>query len=699
MNILSKTTRLLIKFFVVALLVIIISLFAVYQLADPNYFKPQIQKIVQDATGRNLTIAGDFSLSFFPHLAIKTGELSLSNAANFASTPFATVDQGNIAIKTIPLLSMQVEVDKLTLKGLQLNLAIDKQGNSNWQDLLADKPQIQSSGTKSLPTKSTPQLFNIDGISIEQASITWDDKLRGKYITIDDLNFVANGLAEQMAIELSFAIAEESSSIAGKINATSDLTIGKNWQKLQLQNTDIKAIVAKKNYQQIKSNLLANITADFLHKSIAIDALEFNSDYFVLTGDINASTANATPELAGNISINDLNIAKILNYFGKPLQKNNNPPPYQASLHASLATTNDTLNIALNAKLDETTLQGTVGIRDFIKPQIAINLNIDQFNFNHYQLAKTKQQAIAKSPVAVTAATTLLPTKQLQKLHLQASLAIGELQFKKLNMRTITITIAAKDGVIRHQHAVGNILAGTMTIDVNGKQPTFALSETATAIAIEPLLATTFGSSKLIGTADIDTKLYAQGNSVQQLKASLGGNFDFAIRDGALKGFNAQNIIDKYKKLIGKSVGHSRANQTPFSIAEGNITIVNGVLNNRDLLIETSKLRITGSGDIDLANELIDYTSKSYIYRKSRNQDNSKKVRSIPIIITIGGSFSDTTYKIQPIAMLRTKYQDKLLKKYESKLNEKSIEWVEKVKPELKGNLGKLLQGILKKIE
>ena len=71
---------------VLVLVVLIVALYAFLSLYDFNKFKPMIANAVKDATGRELTIAGDidFELGIRPILTVE--EISFQNAL-WSSTP------------------------------------------------------------------------------------------------------------------------------------------------------------------------------------------------------------------------------------------------------------------------------------------------------------------------------------------------------------------------------------------------------------------------------------------------------------------------------------------------------------------------------------------------------------------------------------------------------------------------------------
>ena len=80
---------------------------------DPNDYKPQIVQLVKDKTGRTLTIEGDIGLKLFPKIGAEVGKVSLSDPAG--TSEFAGLNQAQVYLALLPLLSRQVVVDEITL--------------------------------------------------------------------------------------------------------------------------------------------------------------------------------------------------------------------------------------------------------------------------------------------------------------------------------------------------------------------------------------------------------------------------------------------------------------------------------------------------------------------------------------------------------------------------------------------------------
>ncbi len=94
----------LLSIFVGALVVlIVVAGLIVALLVDPNDYRDEIAQTVQDATGRELTIEGDLSLSVFPWVAIEIGRTLLGIADGFGDVPFASFERASLWVKVFPL--------------------------------------------------------------------------------------------------------------------------------------------------------------------------------------------------------------------------------------------------------------------------------------------------------------------------------------------------------------------------------------------------------------------------------------------------------------------------------------------------------------------------------------------------------------------------------------------------------------------
>jgi len=188
--------------------VLLLSAVALTLLFDPNQYRGEVIRLVKDKTGRDLKINKKISWSFFPRLGIEAGGLALSNAPGFGSDPFARVDAAGVHVAVLPLLSGRVQVDSIYVHGLNLNLARDAKGNSNWAmtggepaAAAKEKQPDADSGNKRLPIEG----LSIGALDVRRASIDWRDAASGAHYTIRNLKLDTGRFAPGVPMDMRLA--------------------------------------------------------------------------------------------------------------------------------------------------------------------------------------------------------------------------------------------------------------------------------------------------------------------------------------------------------------------------------------------------------------------------------------------------------------------------------------------------------------
>ena len=150
---------------------------ALYLFFDPNDYREEISAGVKEATGRDLTIEGDLSLSIFPWLAIEVGQTELGNAEGFSDQPFMRFADASLSVRMLPLiLSQEATVGTASIEGLVVNLEVAADGSTNWDDLSSaeeidpfDAPEIDAEPTK----------VDFGSIEVSDANISYTDAQTG----------------------------------------------------------------------------------------------------------------------------------------------------------------------------------------------------------------------------------------------------------------------------------------------------------------------------------------------------------------------------------------------------------------------------------------------------------------------------------------------------------------------------------------
>lgn len=667
---------------------------------DLNNFKPEISSAVKDATGRELMLEGDLKLSLFPWISISTGKITLGNAKGFQDQPFATATESNVKIKLLPLLSKKIEANRIALKGLVLNLAKNKQGIRNWDDLT--KPDdIKTAAAPPATDGGKPDeqstLFAIGGISIENAQVNWDNLQTGKHIEIKDLNLNTNNFTfgEPVDVAISLAVFKDNAKLKESVKLNTQLTVNENLDTFALAHTDLQATTEGETVpgKSIAMTLsAADAALDMAKQTAKISGLQIKSGDMALSAEITGTNIKDQPSFQGSVTIAPFSPAKVMQQLAIEL-----PAMQDANALNNLAINFDLQATAssvdlqnLVITLDDTHIKGSASIKDFGLRTIVFNLDADAIDIDRYLSAPdTSSKPIASPAVALAAGAYALPVETLIKLDADGSVSLGKLKIRNLNMQDVRLNLSAKNGMVTTQQSVNQFYqgaySGDLSMDVRNAKPTLAVNEKMDRVQIEPLLKDFKGEAKMSGMVNATAQLQGQGDKTDELKSSLNGQLSFLVKDSVLKGFNLQKIIDSGKALIKGSAlpTDNKDDQTLFSEMSGTATVSNGIIQNNDLVANSSKLRVNGKGNINLNTEAVDYKVDAKLIQEAATTTEPEQIKG-NIAINIEGTLSNPSYSIDVASLLTDKNKAKIEK------------LINKIDKKLGPGVGDLLKGFLR---
>jgi AsmA protein len=186
-----------------ALILVVVAGIAVFALTfDPNRYKGEIERLAKEQTGRTLRIKGDIELAFWPSLGAQVSGVTFSEKGSDQN--FVSFDSAHASVKLMPLLSGQYVVDTVSLSGFKARVVRDKDGRFNFSDLV-EQGGKQPPEKKPKDQKSAPIVFDIGGVSIERASISYMDLQAGQEYALEDLTLKTGRIAQNAEGKLEFA--------------------------------------------------------------------------------------------------------------------------------------------------------------------------------------------------------------------------------------------------------------------------------------------------------------------------------------------------------------------------------------------------------------------------------------------------------------------------------------------------------------
>ncbi len=631
-------------------------------------------------------------MSIFPWIGLETGRMTLGNASGFEGDYLAEIERSHIKVKLLPLLSEHIEVSRLVLKGLKLNLAKNKDGIANWDNL------IQTNQEANEPTETTeeegeskdvalnPAALILGGISIEDALLNWHDLQAGQRIELQNLNFITSQLAFDKPIDIDFSVVVkmQEPSITETLKLSVDLVVSESLKQIQLNNLHLNTQTqgAQLPGGQVLADLKAGIAVDLDQQSLKISDFLLSSRNLRLEGQILGQQIIDKPGVTANLTLPEFNLAQFLQATGIELPKmqagdaiNRFSASMQILANSNAVSLND-----LSIHVDETQLTGQVKVNDLAQLQTQFHLAVDRLDLDRYMPPSEEQSekpvTVATPGVVVTEAAELFPVETLRGLNLNGQLDIGHLVVNRLKLDDIRLKLNAKKGLIETQQSIGKMYQGNykggIQLNVKPAKPQLSLNETLNAVQLEPLLADLSGSDRMSGQADINVTVQTRGNTVSELKSGLNGQARFKFKEGVVRGFNLQNMIDNGKALIeGKPLpSENKKDQTVFSEISGTAQIINGLVKNDDLYAEASKLRVNGKGTADLVSEQLDYKVQARLLKQEATANEPEKIKGYPLIFNIDGTFQKPKYKLDITSILTEKNKAKIEKELK-KLDEK----------------------------
>ena len=678
---------------------------------DPNDYKDEIATAVREQTGRTLAIEGDISLSVFPWLGLDIGPTRFSNAEGFADPDMASMEAVQVRIKLMPLLSKQLVVDTVKLSGLQLNLAKDKSGRSNWADLQGEQAATKEEGARSADGEAETgaaalEGLAIGGIEVVDARLVWDDRSTDSRYEINDLSFTTGVIepGERFDLDLHFRLAATQPVVTASFSLKGGVLIASSLNAVEISAAKLLLDAAGDTIPagRMSVSLATDLAVDLDAQTLAMPAVVLDALGMNITGNISATNISGdNPQFKGVFTVADFVPRELIKALGQE-----NPVTTDSSVlgnaNARLEWTASAKDFSANVlqiRLDDTSVNGTARVAQFDAPAISFSLAVDQFDLDRYLPPATEGGEAAAGTAEPASASKgeagELPLEALRALNLNGTLKVGSLKAFNLRTLNVEVQIKAKDGLLRINPAGAQLYNGEIrndiSFDVRKQTPQFSLVNEVVNIQAGPLLHDLTGDDKLLGTVVSHASLRGSGITAEAIKQSLNGKASFSFTDGAIKGVNIAALIRNAKaKLHGEPAPEvTESNQTDFAELRGTAVITNGLIRNDDLSMLSPLLRISGKGEVSLPKETIDYTLTTKIVGTLEGQGGATlgKLKGVSIPVHVAGTFSKPSYTPDLAAAL----SDVAREKVKEKVDEQQQKIQEKLGSELQD---KLLKGL-----
>ena len=594
----------------VVVVLLVVAGVAVSLLFDPNDYKGEIAAAVKDATGRQLTLDGDLELAVFPTIRIAVGGATLSNAPGFGDQPMARIGSAELRLGLLPLLARRIEISQARLEGLELNLARNRSGANNWQDLGGGgTPQAQApaAGGESAPANLD---LGVGAIEIENARIVWNDAATGSRWELTNFGMTAEdfGLGERFPLRMEFGLAGADVAVQVAADMQATITLADNSYRLDELAVTVDGSgagwpggpsEAKLNFNSLAANL-----AD---ETLELNGLTLEFLGITMAGSLSGQKLLSNLALTGAVDIREFAPREVLERFGVDVQTADAAVLTRASAKANLLYNSSQTGLRdMHLKLDDSTLTGRVALEG---ERLTYDLTVDDINVDRY-LPPAEEASDAPADEGSLDEVDL-PLEVIKTVDARGELKFGKAKFSGLTLTNVSLPLTAAKGTARLTPSAtlyGGKFNGDIGITVSGNSANMTVQQNLDDVNLAALGQDLLGSQDITGTGDVRLKLATTGQNLGAMRRDLDGDVSFSVTKGSLEGIDLWFELRRARaRLDGDTVPErgDAARRTTFSSLSATGVVDNGVLTNRDLNGTLDFMSVDGNGTVNLLDNKI----------------------------------------------------------------------------------------------
>ena len=522
------------------------------------------------------------------------------------------------------------------------------------------------------------QMYQLQGLDLQAG---------GSALDVSNLKVRANGNAS-IGLSKQEYTAKNFSLTASGVKDTDKFNVALEAPSLRL---------AKDKYASSKLTLdanldgtIGNVAANLVLPGVEGNAQSFRVGALSLDVDMKRPEQSFKVKLGSNLTgdiksrqfnLNDLRVA--VTATGDKLPNKSVSSEMKGSMQVDALKQFVQANLA--GGLLQSKIKANVGVKGFADPAIKFDVDLDQLDADLYL---PKNQAAAASGPKSKVAEQPLDLSALRKLNLDGSLHIGALKVMNVKSSQLRMDVKALNGLVSINPLSARLyqgnLQGHMTVNAQGT-PRFSINQKLNGVDIEPLLKDAAELDLAEGKGNIMLDLATQGNTVSALKKALNGNVSVNLANGAIKGINLTKLVQGIQNLSRdtstQTLGVDKNEKTAFSEFKASFKVRNGVAHNDDLAVKSTVLRLSGSGDIDIGHDNMNYNAKATVAKTEQG-----KTGTLPV--NVSGPFDALKFRVD--------YGALLLDVAKQKIDEKKEKAKEDAKARLQEELKKSLKGLFK---
>ena len=525
--------------------VALIGLIATSWFLNRDALRQAVAAQIRAVTGLDLMIKGSIDVSVFPGSYVSFHDVGLKGGGT--ADPALNVDVLTANLRLLPLLLQRFEIADVMMLRPHIHVIREADGESNWT------PFIDTIARTMKPDADNQVSFS--EIRIQDGVLNYEDAANHVSETLEDIDL---SLAWP-SISRSFAATGQfdwrGERVDGSISASDFIAA------LSGDRSGLKARLSSAPLKLAFDGAIANRTSTMMEGTLTIDspslrnALRWAGQAPPGTGGFGRFALKARANVVGpSIALTNVNVELDGNVAEGVLTYANNA---RQTLQATLAAGN----------LDFTPYISTFrllasGARDW---------NRQLFDLN--SLSSTDLD------MRLSAAKVTVGSSKLGRTAFGANLRGGALALSVAEAQIYGGIAKGSFGIARSD-AVADVKAQFQFTDVD----------------LQACASELFGVTKLSGRGNLNVSLVASGSSPFGLASSLDGTASLTGHDGAISGFNVEQLLKRLERRPLSGAGNFRSGSTPYDTMTIAVKFSEGIATVQDVRVEGPAARITLTG-------------------------------------------------------------------------------------------------------
>jgi len=295
--------------FICLIIALVAAVYILLHTYDYNKLKPRLTQIVRETTGRELDLGGEIELAFGFSPVLVVTDISFANAAWGSQPQMLQIDELRAQVRLLPLLVRNVELRQIALKGVDIFLEMNPDGQGNW-DFPTGATSTRSVGA------FAPVKIDADDIRFENLELTFRDEKTGSTtrFNLADFKMAKQGADNELAVDLKANYKGQRLILSGKTGLIDELLESKRFP-LDLSGTFADAAIKMQGAVDDVLNLEGidlkiQTSGNNLAKFKLINDIQLpETDAFDLKGKLKGSKdALSLNDLNGNFSGSMINL-------------------------------------------------------------------------------------------------------------------------------------------------------------------------------------------------------------------------------------------------------------------------------------------------------------------------------------------------------------------------------------------------------